>query len=420
MSDRGIKMYNSENNDLYKIEKKEEIRAYAHGNKKKGNGTFVALLLVFAVFVGYLAGVLTERFDTSNGVLQSRKMERLRELIDENYYFSDRIDHERAMENAYGMYVGSFGDDFTYYLDDESYSSMMESTTGNYVGIGVEVTVSEDNYITVTNSFKGGSAFESGIEPGDRIIAVEGVEYSGDELDDAVAVLKGHEGEKVSIKIFDFSENKEKDIEIVRRHVTLQTVDSKMLENNIAYIKISSFGNTTASEFENAYNELNKNNPVGLVLDLRNNSGGTLDSVVKVSDILMPEGEIVKIKYRNFENEVYNSDASCFDKKIIVLTNENTASASELLAGGLRDNNNAVLVGKKTFGKGVVGTMFPVDSKTAAVITTGEYFLPNGDNIHGIGIMPDIEVDLPQNVKNIYLMDESSDTQLKRALEEFN
>ena len=136
-------MHNSENNDLYEISKNEEIRVYVKNKRRKGNGTFVALLLVFALVLGYFAGVLTERMDTQNGILQSRKMERLRKLIDENYYFADRIDHESAMEKAYGMYVGSFGDDFTYYLDEASYMSMLESTTGNYVGIGVEVTVSE-------------------------------------------------------------------------------------------------------------------------------------------------------------------------------------------------------------------------------------------------------------------------------------
>ena len=411
-------MHNSENNDLYEISKNEEIRVYVKNKRRKGNGTFVALLLVFALVLGYFAGVLTERMDTQNGILQSRKMEKLRKLIDENYYFADRIDHESAMEKAYGMYVGSFGDDFTYYLDETSYMSMLESTTGNYVGIGVEVTVSEENYITVTNVFKDGPAHIGGIEPGDKIIAVEGTEYTGDNLDDAVSVMKGHEGEKVDIRIFDFSENKEKDVTLIRKAVVLQTVASKMIDN-IAYIKISSFGNTTASEFEKAYNNLKEKNPDGLILDLRNNSGGTLDSVVKVSDILMPKGQIVKIKYRNFENEVYNSDENCFDKKIVVLTNGNTASAAELLAGGLRDNNNAVLVGKKTYGKGVVGTMFPIDSKSATVITTGEYFLPNGDNIHKTGIMPHIEVDLPDEIRNIYLMDTQKDTQLIRALEEF-
>ena len=416
-------MYNDENNEnqLYQIEKevKVEIKPQPVKQNKKGNSAVIALILVLALFIGYFAGVFSERADTSNGVLQARKTEKLRELIDENYYFSDKINHDKAAENAYGAYVGSFGDQFTYYLDESSYSDMMESMTGNYVGIGVEVTVSEDNYITVTNSFKGGPANDAGIEPGDKIMAVEGIEYSGNDMDAAVAVLKGHEGEEVDIKIFDFSENAEKNISVVRRQVVLQTVNYEMLEKDIAYIKISSFGDTTAQEFEKAYNDLKSQNPVGLILDLRNNGGGTLDSVVKIADILMPEGEIVKIKYKKFDNEVYNSDASCFDKKIVVLVNENTASASELLSGGLRDNNNAVLVGKKTYGKGVVGTLFPVDSKSAAVITTGEYFLPGGDNIHGTGIMPTFEVDLPESVKNIYLMDKNEDTQLIRALKEF-
>lgn len=418
-------MYNSENNDeqkdLYNIENEviSEQKIHSVRRNKKGNGAIIALLLVFAVFLGYFAGVLTERLDTSNGILQSKKIEKLNELINENYYFSDRIDTKKAAENSYNAYVSSFGDRFTYYLDESSYSSMMESMTGNYVGIGVEVTVSDDNFITVTNSFKGGPAYESGIEAGDRIIAVNGVSYSGDELDAAISVLKGHEGESVDIKIFDFSENAEKNISIIRRQVVLQTVNYEMLDKNIGYIKISSFGDTTAKEFETAYNELEAQNPEGLIIDLRNNGGGTLDSVVKVADILMPEGEIVKIKYKKLDNEVYNSDAKCFDKKIVVLVNENTASASELLAGGLRDNNSAVLVGKKTFGKGVVGTLFPVDSKSAVVITTGEYFLPNGDNIHEKGIMPSVEVDLPESVTNIYLMDKNEDTQLKKALEEF-
>ena len=410
-------MFNSENKELYKIEEQTKPVKSENSNKKGSKGV-IALLLVFAVAFGYLAGVLSERVNTSNGILQSRKTEKLRELIDENYYFSDRIDHKNAAENAYGAYVGSFGDRFTYYMGEDSFSDFTESMTGNYVGIGVEVTVSEDNYITVTNSFEGGPAYESGIEAGDQIREVEGVAYSGDELDSAVSVLKGHNGEKVNIKIYDLSEDAVKDISVERRAVVIETVEFEMLDNGIGYIKISSFGNTTAAEFEKAYKSLKDNNASGLILDLRNNGGGTLDSVVKIADMLMGEGLIVKVKYRNFEDETYESDVNGYDGKIAVLINENTASASELLAGGLRDNNNAVLVGKKSFGKGVVGTLFPIDSKSAAVITTGEYFLPGGDNIHGTGIMPNAEVDLPENVKNIYLMDKNEDTQLIRAIEE--
>lgn len=387
--------------------------------RKKRNGSFKLLVIILlSAFVGFSAGVFSERTDTQNGVLQSRKMEKLRGLIDENYYFSDKINHGKAIENAYGAYVGSFGDPFTYYLSESEFSSMMESTTGNYVGIGIEVTVNEENYITVTNSFEGGPAHEAGIAAGDQIRKVEGTEFSGDQLDDAVAILKGHENQKVNITIFDVSENKLKDVVVTRRAVVIETVKSKILDDGVGYIKISSFGDTTYRDFEKHFSKVKEQNVQKLVIDLRNNSGGTLDSVVKVADLLMPEGEIVRIKYKNTADDVYESDADCFSGKITVLINEYTASAAELLAGGLRDLNGAVLVGKKSFGKGVVGTMYPVDSKTATVITTGEYFLPFGDNIHGVGLMPQAEVDLPETVKNIYLLEDADDTQLERALEE--
>lgn len=395
-----------------------EIIPHYEERKKRSGGFNLFITLLLAAFVGFSAGIFLERADTSNGILQSRKMEKLQKLIDENYYFSDKINHERAAENAYSAYVGSFGDRFTYYLSESEFNSMMESTTGNYVGIGIEVTVNEDNYITVINSFKGGPAYESGIEPGDQIREVEGTAYSGDELDAAIAILKGHENEKVNIKIFDVSENELKDVTVTRRAVVIETVDSRMLENNIGYIKISSFGDTTFKEFENHFKIIKEQNAESLIIDLRNNSGGTLDSVVKVADLLMPEGEVVRVKYKSFADEVYPSDASSFEGKIAVLINERTASAAELLAGGLRDLNQAVLVGKNSFGKSVVGTLFPVDSKTATVITTGEYFLPGGDSIHGTGLMPQAEVDLPETVKNIYLLEDKDDTQLKRAIEE--
>lgn len=409
---------NNENNRLYELGQGRE--RITEKSDVKRRGVWTPLLCIILLFVGFASGVIAEKLNFSTEIMQVQKLKKLSELIDENYYFTDKIDHDAAIENAYETYVGSFGDRFTYYLGKSSYSDFMESMTGNYVGIGVEVTVSEDNFITVTQAFKNGPAAEVGIEAGDRILSVEGIEYSGDELDDAVAVLKGHEGEQVKITIYDLSADSEKELTIERRQVVSQTVGYEMLDNNIGYIQISSFGDTTAKEFKEAYSDLKSKNMSGLLLDLRNNGGGTLDSVVEIADILMPKGEIVKIKYKNADNQVYESDAeNAFGGKIVILVNGNTASASELLAGGLRDNNDAVLVGKKTFGKGVVGTLFNVDSESAAVITTGEYFLPNGDNIHGKGIMPQVEVDLPDTVKNIYLLDKKDDTQFKRALKEF-
>lgn len=407
----------NENNEELTAEELKSLEKIVNKlpRKKKG-GRFLSIVLALAV--GFLTGVVYERADSSNGVLVSRKIEKLNKLIKENYYFTDKINIPEATENAYGAYVASMGDRFTYYVPPSSIDDFNQNMTGEYAGVGVEVTVDSDNQIVVTRAFENGPAKEAGIEAGDVISEVEGEKYDGDHLSDAVSVLKGHTGQSVNIKIYDLSEETYKDVSVIRRAVTAETVDSEILEDNIGYIKISNFGDTTANEFKTHFDKLVSQNISGLVIDLRNNGGGTLDSVVKIADTLMPEGQIVKIKYRNKGDEVYNSDASCFDKKIAVLVNENTASASELLTGALRDINGAAVVGKNTFGKGVVGTVYPIDSESTAVITTGEYFLPCGDNIHGVGIKPTAEVDLPDNVKNIYLLDRKDDTQLMRAIYE--
>ena len=376
---------------------------------------FISLVLIVVMgFIGFFCGTLNERIKSNN--INSLKLEKIKKLIDKNYYFTDLINHDKAFDNALSMYVSSFGDQFTYYLDDEYLTQFNESITGNYVGIGVSVTTDEDGYVVVTQCFKGGSAFEKGIVPGDKIIKVNDENVAGLSVDDVVAKIKGEEGGKVNVTVL--RQEKENTIELTSKAVHIETVTSKMLANSIGYINISSFDISTDKEFIKAYEDIAQNDLKGLIIDLRNNGGGLLDSVVNVADYLMPESTIVTIKYRNEKDAVYKSDRKCVDIPIAVLVNEYTASASELLAGGLRVNNNAKLIGKKSYGKGVVGTQFNVDSKTAMVITVGEYFLPDGTNIHRKGIEPDVEVELNKNIKNMYLMSEQEDNQLQQAIEE--
>lgn len=376
---------------------------------------FISLVLVVAVgFIGFFCGTLNERVKSNN--INSLKLEKIQQLIDKNYYFTDLIDHDKAFDNALSMYVASFGDQFTYYLDEDYLTQFNESITGNYVGIGVTVTTDEDGYVVITQCFKGGSAYEKGIAPGDKIVKVDEENVVGLSVDDIVAKIKGQEGKNVNITVL--RDEKEQTFELTRKAVHVETVSSKMLDDSIGYINISSFDTETDKEFKTEYEKIAKNDLKGLIIDLRNNGGGLLDTVVNVADYLMPESTIVTIKYRNEKDAVYKSDKECADVPIVVLINEYTASAAELLAGGLRVNNNAKLVGKKSYGKGVVGTQFNIDSKTAMVITVGEYFLPDGTNIHKKGIVPDIEVELNKNIKNIYLMSETEDNQLQQAIEE--
>lgn len=388
-----------------------------HHNEKK---SFTQRLLsVFSIFLicatCFLGGMLVER--SSTDVVSNMKIKKINDLIDKNYYFRDRINHDKAFENALLTYVSSYGDQFTYYLDEGTLESFNESITGGYVGIGVSVTTDENGYITVTECFEGGSAYESGVIPGYKILKVDGENAVGVNLDDVVNKIKGKEGGDVVIT-FLTSEGEKKDIKLKRKKVTIKTVSSEVLDNNIAYLKISSFDMMTGEEVKAHMKTLLEYNPKGLIIDLRNNGGGLLDSVVETADYFMPESTIVTIKSRNAKDDIYISDEKCVDIPIAILINQNTASASELLAGGLKCNNNAVIVGEKSFGKGVVGTQFYVDSKTAMVITTGEYFLPDGTNIHEKGIVPDVEVKLDESIKNIYLMDKKDDAQLKAAIEE--
>lgn len=383
--------------------------------KTFGSRLVSVLLVVLVGFIGFFAGSLNERLSSDS--IKYRKLEKIQKLIDKNYYFSDLIDHDKAFDNALSAYTSSFGDLFTYYLDEEYLEEFNQSITGNYVGIGVTVTTDEDGYVVLTQCFKGGSAMDAGMLPGDKIVNVDGEDTVGLSVDDVVAKIKGEEGGKVSVTVLRKDEKKE--FELTRKAVTVETVTSKILEENIGYINISSFDVSTDKEFKEAYEKISKQATLkGLIIDLRNNGGGLLDSVVNVADYLMPEGTIVSIKYKNEKDKVYKSDANCVDIPIVVLTNGYTASASELLAGGLRANNKAKLVGTKTYGKGVVGSQFNIDSKTAMVITVGEYFLPDGTNIHKKGIEPDVTVELNENIKNIYLMSEKEDNQLQQAIKE--
>lgn len=430
MNDENKNIQNTQNEDF---EPENSSGAEVDGEKQKPNredkavtekifvektfgSRLVSVLLVVLVgFIGFFAGSLNERLSSDS--IKYRKLEKIQKLIDKNYYFSDLIDYDKAFDNALSAYTSSFGDLFTYYLDEEYLEEFNQSITGNYVGIGVTVTTDEDGYVVLTQCFKGGSAMDAGMLPGDKIVNVDGEDTVGLSVDDVVAKIKGEEGGKVSVTVLRKDEKKE--FELTRKAVTVETVTSKILEENIGYINISSFDVSTDKEFKEAYEKISKQATLkGLIIDLRNNGGGLLDSVVNVADYLMPEGTIVSIKYKNEKDKVYKSDANCVDISIVVLTNGYTASASELLAGGLRANNKAKLVGTKTYGKGVVGSQFNIDSKTAMVITVGEYFLPDGTNIHKKGIEPDVTVELNENIKNIYLMSEKEDNQLQQAIKE--
>ncbi|MBR5239550.1 MAG: S41 family peptidase [Clostridia bacterium] len=379
------------------------------------------LVLVVAVgFYGYFVGVLQERSSSpaGNPNTQALKIQKINDLIHQNYYFQDNIDDELAFDYAMAGYVAHLGDPFSFYIPSSDLESFNTEVEGNYVGIGVEVTVDDSNFIVVMNSFDGSAAQKAGIKTGDRIIKVEDTPVTGDKLNEAVNMIRGPVGETVYLEILT-KDGETKQLELVRSEVSVETVRVQMLNDGIGYVRISSFDVGTDAEFIRKFEELDSSELKGLVVDLRSNSGGTLDSVVAVSDYLMPEGTIVSVKYTDGSESVYESDGEHQLKvPVCVLIDEGTASAAELLAGALRDNNGAKLIGQNSYGKGVVGQSFAIDSKSALLLTIGEYFLPCGENIHGVGLKPDIEVAIENQTMSVFMMEQSEDTQLQRAIEE--
>lgn len=329
------------------------------------------------------------------------------ELLDK-YYYED-YDKEYAMEEAARGYVSSLGDPYTEYFSREDLVEFNEYINGSYCGIGVTVqNNTEDNTLLVVDVFDNSPASENGIQPGDIITKVEGVVYKGEQLEEATNNIQGEEGTSVNITILKKSTGKEVDLEIKRRSITVDTVGSQVLEDNIGYIFISRFGTNTAEEFAAQIDDLMDKNIQGLVVDVRDNGGGVTDAAEAIADCLLPKGAVIYYTADKYDNKKYvKSKIDGIDIPVVVLANENSASSSEILVGAVKDNGRGVIVGKKTYGKGVVQQLITLGDDAALKVTVEKYFTPNGSYIHNKGIEPDYEVELG----------ETTDTQLEKALE---
>ena len=381
---------------------------------------FYFILVVVIGLTGFFAGVVSERTGLGAGsfATEALKLKKLSDIIEKEYYFQDNFHKDEAFEHAMAGYVYQLKDPFSSYIYGKELDSFAEEVEGEYVGIGVEIMVDENNYITVINAFDGSPAQKAGIQTGDKIISVFGEAVNGDQLDEVVDKIRGLPGETVELEILS-AKDEVKPLILTRSDISVETVRVRMIDDTIGYVRISSFDATTDREFSEKMKLFDDKDLKGLIVDLRSNSGGTLESVTAVADYLMGEGTIVTVKYTGGREAVEKSDAAhAVTVPICVLINEGTASAAELLAGGLRDNNGAVLIGMNTYGKGVVNQPFMIDSNSAVILTIGEYFLPCGDNIHQVGLKPDIEVKIENQTASVFVMPESSDTQLQRAIEE--
>ena len=378
--------------------------------KKKHIAGIIALLLVTNIITA-LASVQVAT-GSAKEVAQTRVLER---FLKKYYLRSDEITEKDFIEGRKKGTVAALNDPYSQYFDEEEYKQFMESTTGEFFGIGVQIgAVEGSKLITVIAPIKGSPAEAAGLKSGDKIVSVDGVEYTVDEMDEAVKHIKGDKGTTVTLGILSEGDGRVRDVKITRDEIHMESVITGSI-GDIAYIGLTQFEENTVDEFTEAMKAAAGKK--GLILDLRGNPGGILEAAVGISDQLLPEADIVSAK-DNRDKEVfhYTSDEESWNKPIVVLVNGGSASASEIVAGALKDNKAATLVGEKTYGKGVVQTLVPLPGGGGIKLTTSEYFTPSGVSIQDKGIEPDVKVSLPEDVQAIGLEHRDQDTQLQKAI----
>lgn len=319
-----------------------------------------------------------------------------------NKYYMDGVEEGAVTDGIYKGMLESLQDPYSVYYTKKEYDELLEDSSGEYCGIGAIVTQQTDNNaIVIVSVLKDSGAEKAGVESGDILTKIEGKDIRNMDLNTVVAKIKGEEGTKVNVQIYDKSEEAYVDKEIERTKVEVPTVTWEMKGDKIGYIAVSSFDEPTDEQFIKAIEELKKEGMKGLIVDLRNNGGGMLTTVVNMLDNILPKGSmIVSTKDKNGQGEEYKAKSEeQLDLPMVVLINGNTASASEVFSGAIQDYKLGKLVGTKSFGKGIVQSVIPLGDGTALKLTTSKYFTPNGRNIHGTGIEPDVKVELNQEDK---------------------
>ena len=364
-----------------------------------------------------------QRNDTTTGPAinwdeVSKKSEELYNTIDD--YYLNEIDNNKLQDGIYKGMVDSLGDQYTVYYNAEEYKQFTTSSSGTYCGIGVAVSQNASTgAITVVKTFKKGSGEKEGMLPGDIIYKVKGKKIEGLELSKVVSQIKGEEGTYVKVTVL--RDGKEIEFNLERRKLEIDTVTYRIEEKDgkkIGYIAVSEFDEVTASQFKNAIAELEKEGIKGLVIDLRDNPGGLLDVTCEMLDRMIKKGILVYTVDKNGKRiDEEATDNLSFDKPVAILVNGNSASASEVFSGAMKDYNVATLVGTKTFGKGIVQSIVPFGDGSAMKVTVSRYYTPNGINIHGTGIEPDVEVKLDEKAIKDGKLDRKEDNQLDKALD---
>ncbi|SFI07321.1 carboxyl-terminal processing protease [Tindallia magadiensis] len=322
------------------------------------------------------------------------KVVQLKHFLMEEYYVE--LEEEVLIDGAiHGMFE-AVGDPYTTYLDAKDMSDMLMSTQGVYGGIGIIVTADEEGYVSVVSPIEDTPGERAGLNTGDRIIRVDDEDVSGNRLDDAVSLMRGDADTEVKLEIMKRNQEEAVEISVVREIIRIQSVRAEVMEDKIGYIRVTNFDEKTASDFQFEMDELTRQGIDRVILDLRNNPGGLLSSAIRMSDLLLDESLIVYTEDRHGNRKEEYASEGNYDVELVVLINEGSASASEILAGALQDHEKAILVGEQSFGKGLVQEMQQLPDGTGFKFTVSEYFTPSGRSIHDKGIKPDHVVEISE------------------------
>lgn len=393
-----------------------------NGNKKRKIGILkYVLIIALTAIITYFFTVnitLNSYLNESGMTYLSTKLSLIKNKLKDTYIYD--LKEDKMIESAISGYVNGIGDEYTKYLTSEEMVSLMESTSGSYVGIGIYMANNTaDNTILVIGVIDGSAAESSGLQAGDIIKKVNDIEYKGEQLEEVSNIIKGQEGTEVKITVL--RNTQELEFSIKRASVKIKSVGYEILEDNIACIQITSFNEGTAEEFKNAYEEVKKQNPKGLIIDLRNNGGGLVSESLAIAETMVDKGKVLLItsNKEHKEHKEISKEEPIIDIPVVILINKNTASASEILAGILRDDCNYKIIGNKSYGKGVIQSIYSFTDGSGLKVTIEEYFTPNHNVINKVGITPDIEVNLDQEWENITNIPYEYDLQLQEAIKQF-
>ena len=347
-----------------------------------------------------------------------RQFDKLLEMQEiAEYYFYEEFDTNDLIEGAALGLLTGLDDPYSFYYSPEDYAAMWEDDKGEYAGVGIQIS---SNYITgictISRVFDNGPAREAGVHKGDILYKVEDLYVDAYNVQDAVDIMRGTPGTDVQVT---FLRNGEEMVfTLTRAQIKVNRVDAMMLAEEIGYIALYEFAGDCATKFEEALNSLVSQGAKGVIIDLRDNPGGAVLDAQNIGDLFLDKGTLCYLEYRDGTREYYKTKDGKEDVELVLLLNENSASSSEILAGALKDRADATIVGVQSYGKGIVQSVLSIgDDGSGMQLTIAQYYTPNGNKVHKIGISPDVEIDLPEGDNGMYEFGDLSDPQLSRALE---